>query len=239
MSTGLFSGHGVSLKIAIYNAIGSDLCSSIQKVSVSMTEQETEVRVRITPNGIEIERDTALFSKENIDWSDVAEVKLKTNEENIRPNGKKILPLLIDGGEMQITSDKEYNDAQISEFNSNHRVAADSNQQKSFDEALRDATGIKIGQDGVEFPEDHAPSEVFADFVRFAFENDYLTRSDLPIQTPKAQKNYVLNTSPEDSKGNELPKTKEPIRGVFFDQKPPKSQKEYYVEYIVENYIRE
>lgn len=187
------------------------------------------VSVTVSEDGIEIRRDAALFSTEYFDWDEVEQIVFSTDESRIEAPRDDRLPLKMDAEAMRILPPDTDS---VGGKENNH-----GDDSETFNQQLERETGITVTEEGVDFPDGPSPTDVFSKFVRFVFDEGYLTRSDLPIQTPRAQKNYVLHTEPTDSRGNRLPDTREPIEGVYFDVKPPKGQKEYHVNYIIERHI--
>lgn len=204
------------------------------------------VQVEITDKGITITMQDKLAWKIEQDWSEISKIKIDTTEENLHPsdsNGNNF-PITIDSGQIKIGNAANDTDTSLSEYKNRERgkneqeTDEDRTNIPSHWKSIQKETGIQfIPSTGeVNFPDDRPLTEAFSDLVRFLFDNNYMSMSDLPWTTPNARKNYVLNTEPIHKNGDEMAAT-EAIEGVFFDKKIPRVQRERHAKGLVEEFV--
>lgn len=85
----------------------------------------------------------------------------------------------------------------------------------SFWSEVKQATGIKRTDDSVRLVDDNQAVTDYVNFVQFLFENDHISRSDLPIESGRIR--YDLNTKPEHKDGSEMTNSKEVVEGAYLE----------------------
>lgn len=104
---------------------------------------------------------------------------------------------------------------------------------QDFFERLEEETGIKYNEseNEFEFNDHHNHKTNFVNFVRFLFDEGYITKDDLPYATPRADTAYLLNTEPIDQDGDQMDRVGEVIEGEVY-------MPTYYAKHIKKNYMR-
>lgn len=87
--------------------------------------------------------------------------------------------------------------------------------RQSFWKVVEDQVGIKKTPDAVELVESKTAADNYVDFVRLMFDQGYLSRSDLPIESGRIR--YVLNTETKHKNGDDMTNPKEVINGVYLE----------------------
>lgn len=211
------------------------------------------VQVEITSSGITITLQDQLAWKIERSWDEVSRIRIDTTEKNLFPSesGDNNLPITIKSGEIMIgdvggdtsTSLSQYGEREVEEETEQpEEVQPEAERPKIPDywKTVQEETDIQYdpSTEEVEFPEDKQLTDVFSNFVQFLFNNGYMAESDLPWTTPNARTNYVLNTEPV-HKNDERMDAVEPVKGVFFDRKIPRVQRERHVKRLVEEFVKE
>lgn len=76
-------------------------------------------------------------------------------------------------------------------------------------------TGIRKTGESVELTEEGPATADYVNFIQFLFENGYLSRDDLPIESGRTR--YILNTDNRHRNGTEMYNPKEVVDGVFLE----------------------
>ena len=106
-----------------------------------------------------------------------------------------------------------------------------------FFERLEAETGITYDGE-FRFNDALSDKENFVQFIRFLFNEGYITRNDLPYQTKYARKAYLLNAEPVDQEGDPMERTGEPVDGVYVPTYYGKDQKKGYMETLVNDFVK-
>jgi hypothetical protein len=91
----------------------------------------------------------------------------------------------------------------------------ESTEQKSFWSEVEENTGIVRTEDSVQLDESKTAADNYADFIKFLFKSDYLSRADLPIESGRIR--YILNTEIQHKDGSDMTNPKEIIDGIFLE----------------------
>lgn len=80
---------------------------------------------------------------------------------------------------------------------------------------VEDQTGIRMTGESIELTDGGTATADYVNFVQFLFENGYLSRDDLPLESGRTR--YMLNTENEHKNGTEMYNPKEVVDGVFLE----------------------
>jgi len=86
----------------------------------------------------------------------------------------------------------------------------------NFHRKLEKETGISMDEESIDLPEEQTATDSLADYVKFLFEEGYLSKDDLPIESGWTR--YLLNTEPVHTEGNEMTRPKEVLPGIFLER---------------------
>jgi len=110
---------------------------------------------------------------------------------------------------------------------------------KKFWQNVEMATGINYDpeDDEIHFVDGKSDKENYVNFIQFLFDEEYLTKQDLPYQTPNARKHWLLNTQPVHKDGSSMERPGEPVDGVFTETYHSKDNKKKNMKLLVEEFI--
>jgi hypothetical protein len=238
----------------VHNTIA---CNIIATVVTQNDSESVDVCVEITREEVTVTKQDKIAWSKTYSWPEVVEVNIETNDSNLFPDedSQSGIPLSITSGRIRLGEQKEAPDSSIDDFSKNEGesktddVKSNSNEPDIDDDKLKnrkefwtdveETTGIKYypETEEVDFPEKYSASEGFRQFVQYLFENEYISRDDLPWSTPKSTKNYVLSKEPVNKSGEKLPGAAEALPGVYFDAKTPREHKKRYAKMLAKEFV--
>jgi hypothetical protein len=109
-----------------------------------------------------------------------------------------------------------------------------------FFEKVEAESGVKFDRSSQEFifGDDRTDKENFVNFIRVLFEDDHITKEDLPYQTKYARDAYLINTEPKDQNGDPMERVGEPVDGVFVATHYGQKQKRNYLKQLVNDFVK-
>lgn len=201
---------------------------------------DNDVRVAITEDGITITKQTDLPWKVEQSWEDVSVVEIDTTEQNLftSDTDEGPFPITIKSGEIKLGDGYSDIDSSLSEYSEGSEQEERSGEEIDYWEHIENETGIRYNKEKneVQFPKDKQLTRMFSELVNLLFEEDHMSKSDLPWTTKRARTNYVLNTEPRHKDGEEMDGV-EAYPGVFFDRKIPRVQRERHVKQLTEEFV--
>jgi len=85
----------------------------------------------------------------------------------------------------------------------------------AFWDSVKRRTGIVLAEDSVELPDDGTATDDYVNFIQLLFDEGYLSRDDLPIESGRTR--YSLNTNNIHKNGTEMHSPKEIVDGVYLE----------------------
>lgn len=197
----------------------------------------SKLEFQITPDGITISKQDVLTLTRHESWEDIKEIVIRASESEIRSSDstETAFPMEISNSNVTMGVDPE---AEGESLPSQSVKGNQNDDALIFWSKVEDETGIRYYKepDIVQFPTEKSASRSFTEFVELMFEMEILSRDDLPVESPNATKNYILNDAKVNKKGDEMPGAQEAVEGVFFENKTPKEHKERFVRRIAKEY---
>jgi hypothetical protein len=185
--------------------------------------ENKDVRIEIDQQGIKIQRkslfeDVFKTSKEIL-WDEVDSLDISEIGDLDREKRGDTMEYIVSNASIGIVEDSS----------------------DSFINDLQDSTGLVYHRRGnsVDLPEETSSVQAFKNFVQYMFDCDKLGLDDLPVKLPNAKVHYILNTEPENIRGEEVDhydSVQTTDGPVYFNPKAPVSQKKEHIAHLIQEF---
>lgn len=194
------------------------LVEALSKESIESGESD---RIAAAMRELHQARDDLLHEKESLAEhvaqvvADVAGDGISQRAEN---HAKEYVDALVADIEAELQSTPARTDGQAREVDFWTRVEAQ--------------TGIRRSEGELIFPEGSSATSVYVTFVRFLFDEGYLSVDDLPLKLGRTR--YTINTEPTHPDGREMYEAKEVRDGVYLETHANIDQLKSYTRQLAE-----